>query len=87
MARQSQPATTRASTATRAKAQRQPNRPPIQAASGMPATEATDQPRKTKVMALPRCASGTSRPTQAAAWGVKMAGGTTASTRSGISQL
>ena len=63
---------------------RQPNVPPISAPIGIPSTEATDQPRNTKVMARPRCSGGTSRPTQAAAWGVKIAGATTASTRMGI---
>ena len=65
------------------KAARQPSVPPINEANGMPSTEATDQPRNTSVMARPRCAGVTSKPTQAAAWGVKMAAGMTASTRSG----
>ena len=51
----------------------------------MPSTEATDQPRNTKVMARPRWCAGTSRPTLAAACGVKMAGAMTASTRMGSS--
>ena len=83
MARQTQAALATDSTATSANAQRQPSTPPIQAVSGMPSTEATDQPRNTKAMARPRCASGTSRPMQAAACGVNTAGATTASTRSG----
>lgn len=58
----------------------------MKAPSGMPSTEATDQPRKMKVMARPRCSVGTSWPTQAAACGVKIADGTSASTRSGSSQ-
>jgi len=35
-------------------------------------------------MARPRCSGGTSRPTQAAAWGVKIAPARTASARAGI---
>ena len=38
--------------------------------SGRPPATASDQPRKTKAMALGRCASGTIRPTVAAACGV-----------------
>ncbi|MFN3495735.1 MAG: hypothetical protein ACK40L_14630, partial [Hydrogenophaga sp.] len=45
----------------------------------MPITEATDQPRKTNVIALPRWDEGTSRPMLVAACGVKMAGEITAS--------
>ena len=52
----------------------------------MPTTEATDQPRNTKVMARPRCAGVTSKPMQAAACGVKMAGEMAASTRTTISE-
>ena len=46
---------------------RQPTRSPIQAASGMPATEATDQPMNTKVMCRPRCAGVLMKPITAAA--------------------
>ncbi|MDQ0570744.1 hypothetical protein QFZ42_002578 [Variovorax paradoxus] len=65
------------------KAMRQPRWPPISAPRGKPSTEAIDQPRKTKVTARPRCSGGTSMPAQAAAWGVKMAGATTVSMRTG----
>ena len=61
--------------------QRQPRVPPTQAPTGVPSTEATDQPRNTKVMARPRCRSGTSAPMQAAACGVKTAAAIRASTR------
>ena len=81
MARHTQAALTRLSSATSRKALRQPSMPPIHEPSGMPTTDATDQPRNTKVMARPRCCAGTSSPTQAAACGVKMAGDSTASTR------
>ena len=62
---------------------RQPHVSPTHAPSGMPATDATDQPRNTNVMALPRLSGDTIRPILAAAWGVKMAGASMASTRSG----
>ena len=48
---------------------------------GMPMTEATDQPKNTKVMARPRCKGGTSRPMHEAACGVKMAAATMAMAR------
>ena len=51
---------------------------------GTPTTDATDQPRNTKVIARPRCSGVTSRPMQAAAWGVNMAGAITANTRTTI---
>ena len=76
-------ATVSEASATRAKAQRQLDTPAIQADSGMPMTEATDQPRKTKVIARPRCSGLTISPTLAAACGVKMAGEITVSTRNG----
>jgi hypothetical protein len=85
MTRQIQSATTIDATATRAKAQRQLAAPAIHADRGMPITEATDQPRNTKVMARPRWAGPTIRPTLAAACGVKMAGEITARMRSGNS--
>ena len=47
----------------------------------MPTTEATDQPKNTKVMALPRFSGDANCPMQAAACGVKMAGATMAATR------
>ena len=61
--------------------QRQPKVPPIHAPRGVPRTEATDQPRKTKVMPRPLWCSGTSRPMQAAAWGVNTAAEAMASIR------
>ena len=85
MARQIQQALARLSRPSAAKALRQPSIPPTKAPSGMPRTEARDQPRNTKVMARPRCAAGTSSPTHEAACGVKMAGAITASIRSGSS--
>ena len=84
IARHTQTALTRLKPATNKKALRQPSVPPIQAPRGMPSTDATDQPRNTRVIALPRCSGGTKSPTQEAACGVKIAGDMTASTRSSI---
>ena len=52
---------------------RQPNSVPNRLPSGMPTTEAIDQPMKIKAMASERFSGGTIRPTVAAAWGVKTA--------------
>jgi hypothetical protein len=60
---------------------RQPYTSPIHAAMGMPTTDATDQPKNTKVMARPRRSGAVNCPMQAAACGVKMAGDTMAITR------
>ena len=86
-ARHTHSALSRPSSATKAKALRQPSMPLIKLPSGIPRTDARDQPRKMKVMARPRWCAGTSRLTQAAAWGVKMAGATAASTRSSSSEV
>ena len=84
--RHTQAALNKLKMATKPKALRQPRVPPIHAPSGTPTTEATDQPKNTKVMARPRCAGVTSKPIHAAACGVNMAGDTTASTRKTISE-
>ena len=64
---------------------RQPKVSPSQADIGMPSTEATDQPRKMKVIARPRCSGGAMQPIAAAACGVKTAAPSTVSARSGSS--
>ena len=87
MARQTHRALAKDNSPIRTKAVRQPQVPPIQAAMGMPRTDATDQPRNTMVIARPRWVGGTSKPTQAAAWGVKIAAGMTARIRSGSRAL
>src|SRR5574343_1975219 len=58
----------------------QPYTPPIHAPSGVPSTEATDQPRNTKVMPRPRRCAGRRRPRQDAAGGEKVAAERTART-------
>ena len=59
-----------ASAADAAKAERQPNCVASSVTTGRPPAIASDQPRKTKAMALGRCRSGTISATVAAACGV-----------------
>jgi hypothetical protein len=73
MLRHSQVALMSDSRLIKPKAYRHPHVPPSQAPRGVPKTEAIDQPKKMNVMARPRCSAGTSKPTQDAACGVKMA--------------
>ena len=54
-------------------AMRQPIASPTHAAIGTPSTDASDQPRKMKVMSRARCSGGAITPTAAAACGVKSA--------------
>ena len=83
-ARHTQAAATTASTATAregpAPAERSRR---CSAPSGMPSTEASDQPRKTKVMARPRCSGGAMWPIAAAACGVNTAAPSTLAARTG----
>ena len=60
---------------------RQPNSVPNMLPSGMPTTEASDQPIKIKAMASDRRSGGTSNPTVAAAWGVNRAAATMVTVR------
>src|SRR6187455_1407351 len=62
-----------------------PKASPSQAEIGMPTTEATDQPRKMKVIAPPRSAGGVIAPNAAAACGVKTAAPRTVRARAGRS--
>ena len=73
------------STATSAKAQRQPRVSATKLCAGMPSTEASDQPRKMKVIARPRCSGGASTLIAAAACGVNTAAASMLSTRTGSS--
>ncbi len=71
--------------ATPTKDQRHPQVSPMKAASGMPSTEATDQPRKMKVMARPRCCGAASALMADTACGVKAAAPSVVRQRSGSS--
>ena len=66
-------------------ATRQPKVSPSQAAIGMPSTEASDQPRNTKVIARPRSCSGAITPMAAAACGVNTAAPSIVAARTGQS--
>jgi hypothetical protein len=65
--RQSHRALNKDETLINANAYLQPTVPPSQAPKGVPITEATDHPRKMKVMALLRWCAGTSKPMHDAA--------------------
>src|SRR3990167_5812481 len=83
IARHTPTAATSASSPTPPKAQRQPQVSPIKADSGMPSTDASDQPSSAKVIAWPRCAGGTITPSAAAACGVNNAADSTEMARTG----
>ena len=85
MARQTQAAPTPEASAAIQNAERQPKCSASQADSGMPSTEAIDQPRKMKVMARPRCAAGVIAAIAAAAWGVNTAAPNTVTERTSSS--
>jgi hypothetical protein len=87
MARYTHTAEAAASSATAPKATRQPKVSPSQDAIGMPATEASDQPRNTKVMARPRCSGAVMWPIAAAACGVNTAAPSMHSARTGHSAV
>ena len=73
------------SAATARNALRQPKVSPSHADAGMPITEASDQPRKMKVIAPPRCSGAVIAPIAAAACGVNTAAPSTVRARIGSS--
>ena len=74
-----------ASAATVKNETRQPKVSPSQADIGMPSTDATDQPRKMKVIARPRSCGAAMKPIAAAACGVNTAAASMVNARTGHS--